>query len=173
MKTAMADIENTVEKLLSVLDVDIQQIQENISRLNDLRGYVVCRNEESLRNLLAQIRLSSQNYSQNELRRSMLRKQLATMLTCSESEITLTKLQGYLSEDKKVLAAQRKSKLQVLSVELMQEHRSTTMLLKDCANFNSLLLRSILEVGREGSVTYSSSGQAQNQRNNAFMNLQF
>jgi hypothetical protein len=87
--------------------------------------------------------------------------------------MTLSRLETALSGDKKTEITQRKIKLQTLAGKLKKEHSSTAMLLSDCARFNSSLLKSILEFGQAGTITYSSRGFAERQTNPAFMNLQF
>ncbi len=169
----MIEIEDKVSQLLGVLDRDAQYIMENLSRLDDLRGLVVKRDDVSLHKLLGSVQSESNSYRDNELKRQSLRKELAMAWGCSLKEMTLTKLEAELSGAKKTEVAERRSKLQKLAEKLKIEHLSTTMLLADCARFNSVLLKSILELGQAGTVIYSSKGSAERQANPAFVNFQF
>ncbi|MGD0785207.1 MAG: hypothetical protein ABR969_05280 [Sedimentisphaerales bacterium] len=173
MKTAMIEIENKVDQLLVVLDNDIQHLQDNLSTLNELRGLVIKRDDVSLQKLLESIQSESNSYKENELKRRLLREELAVALDCSLAQMTLSRLETALSEDKKTEIVQRKIKLQTLAGKLKKEHSSTAMLLSDCARFNSVLLKGILEFGQAGTITYSSRGFAERQINPAFINLQF
>ena len=173
MKTATIEIEDKVDQLLLVLDRDIQHIVENLSRLNDLRAFVVKRDDVSLHKLLESIKSESNNYKGNELKRQSLRKELATALDCSLKQMTLSRLEAELSGEKKAEVAERRTKLQTLAEKLKKEHLSTTMLLSDCARFNSMLLTSVLELGQAATITYSRRGSAERQSNSAFVNLQF
>jgi PAB1-binding protein PBP1 len=173
MKTAMNEIKDKVDRLLAILDEDIQHLQDNISTLNELRGFVIKRDDVSLQKLLENVQSESNSYKENELKRRLLREQLAAALGCSFAQVTLSKLETALSGEKKTEIAQRKIKLQTLAGKLKIEHSSTVMLLSDCARFNSMLLKGILEVGQTGTITYSSRGSTERQINPALMNLQF
>ena len=173
MKTATIEIEDKVNQLLLVLDKDIQHIMKNLSKLNDLRGSVVKRDDISLHKLLESIKSESNSYKENELKRQSLREELATALGCSLKQMTLSRLEVELSGEKKGKVAERRTKLQTLAEKLKKEHLSTTMLLSDCARFNSVLLKSVLEFGQAGTVTYNPKGFANRQANSAFVNLQF
>ncbi|MHC4122101.1 MAG: hypothetical protein ACYSSI_00890 [Planctomycetota bacterium] len=173
MKTATIEIEDKVEQLLIVLDKDIQQIIENLSRLNDLRGLVVKMDDVSLHKLLESIKSESNSYKDNESKRRLLREELAIASGCSLEQMTLSRLEAELSGEKKAEVAERKTKLQTLAEKLKKEHLRTTMLLSDCARFNKVLLKSILELGQAGTTTYSPKGSAERQTNSAFVNLQF
>ncbi len=173
MKTATIEIESKVDQLFGVLDEDIRYIQGNLSRLNELRSLVVKRDDTSLRKLLESIQSDLNSYKNNELKRRLLRKELAIAFECGFEQMTLSRLEVELSGEQKAEVAKRKSKLQTLAEKLKKEHLSTAMLLSDCGRFNSVLLRSILELGQAGTITYSPKGSAERQTNPAFVNLQF
>ena len=173
MKTATIEIESKVDQLFGVLDEDIRYIQGNLSRLNELRSLVVKRDDTSLRKLLESIQSDLNSYKDNELKRRLLRKELAIAFECGFEQMTLSRLEVELSGEQKAEVAKRKSKLQTLAEKLKKEHLSTAMLLSDCGRFNSVLLRSILELGQAGTITYSPKGSAERQTNPAFVNLQF
>ena len=173
MKKGTIEIENKVDQLLVVLDRDIRHMQESLSRLDELRGLVVKRDDASLGKLLESIQSESNSYKNNELKRQLLREELAIALDCSLGQMTLSRLEAELSEGKKTEVAERKTKLQTLAKKLKKEHLSTVMLLSDCARFSSLLLKSIFELGGTGVMTYSPRGFAERQTNTAFVNLQF
>jgi len=65
------------------------------------------------------------------------------------------------------------TELKALTGELKKEHLRTALLLSECARFNSLLLRSIFDLGQTGAVYYNSNGATKRQMDTAFMNLQF
>lgn len=173
MRPTAAEIENGIDELLIVLDRDIQHIQKNLSRLNKLRTLVVKRDDTALGELLENIQSESESYKNHELRRRTIRKELASALGCSPEQMTLSRLEASLSGPKKVQLAERRSKLRLLIEELKKEHLNTTMLLSECARFNSVLLRGILEVGKTGTITYNSKGSAKRQTDTAFVTLQF
>ena len=173
MKTATVEIEDKVAQLLAVLDRDIQHVTENLSRLNELRGLVVKRDDVSLYKLLEGIKSEANRYKENELKRKLLRKELAIALNCGLEQTTLSRLEAELSGKNKAEVTERKTKLQTIIEELKKEYLSTTILLSDCARFNSVLLKSVLEFGRTGTITYNPKGFAKHQAGLGFVNLQF
>ena len=78
-----------------------------------------------------------------------------------------------LPKERKAQVAEKKAKLRSLTNELKEEHLSTAMLLSDCARFNSLLLKSVFDLGKTETVTYNSNGSTKRQTDTAFVNLQF
>jgi len=173
MKIAVIEIEDKIDQLLTVLDNDIRHIMENLSRLNELRSLVVKRDDASLHKLLETIRSGSNTYRENGLKRQSLREELAIAANCSLKQMTLSRLEAELSGEKKAEVAERRVKLQTLAEKLKKEHLSTTILLSDCARFNSVLLKSVLEFRQAGAITYNPKGFTDRQANSAFVNLQF
>lgn len=173
MKTTAIEIEDSVEKLLVVLDKDIQHIQDSLSLLDEMRSMVIKRDDASLGKLLDSIQTASDGYKNNECKRQSIRKELAAALDCNIEQMTLSRLETILPGEKKAQVADRKTKLRLLTVELKKEHLATAMLLSDCARFNSVLLKSVFELGKIGTVTYNSNGSAKRQTDTAFVNLQF
>lgn len=175
MKTEIIDvqIEECIRQLLDVLDNDIEYIEENIARLNELRSLVIKQDIDALNRLLANIRTGSKTHENNEFRRQAIRKKLAALCNCPMEEITLTRIEAQLSNNHKTGIAQRKSKLQAITGVLKREYAGTQTLLADCARFNRLLLKSIFEIGQTDNLTYKQTGTAQRQTDTVFMNVQF
>jgi hypothetical protein len=173
MKATAIEIEDKVDKLLAVLDKDIQYIQESLSRLNELRSLVVKRDDVSLGRLLENIQVESKGYRSHESRRQSIRKELASALDYDVEQVTLSRLEAVLPEEKKAQVTERKMRLRALAKELKKECLSTAMLLSDCARFNRVLLNSIFELGKTGTVIYSSNGSAKPQTDRTFVSLRF
>jgi len=159
MRTTEVEIEDKIDELLVVLDEDIRHIEESLLRLNELRGFVVKRDEASLGKLLESIQSESDSYRKNELRRQLIRKELAAAFGSSIKQMTLSRLEEVLQEEKKTKIAERKAK------------SGTVLLLADCARFNSLLLKSIFDFGNSPTVYYNADGSTKRQRETAFVNL--
>lgn len=172
MKTITPQIENKLDQLLTVLDKDIENIHENVSRLNELRSLVIKRDDVLLTKLLGRIQADTERYRQNETHRQILRKELADALNCSIEQITLSRFEAELSGEKKAMLSHRKMLLRNLTGQLKKEHAGTAMLLSDCARLNSALLKGIFEVVQSGMVTYGPGGTTE-RSSTAFMNLQF
>jgi hypothetical protein len=173
MKAASEIAEDKVGELLLCLDRDIQYIQQNLSRLNELRGLVIKRDDASLGKLLESIRAESDNYTANESKRQSLRKELADTFGCDIRQMTLSSLEDRLSEEGRAQVTRTKTKLRLLVKEFKKEHLSTALLLLECSRFNNLLLKSIFDLGKTAMVYYNSDGSAKRHSDTAFVNLQF
>ena len=173
MNTLAIEIENSVDKLLAVLDEDIRHIRKSLSTLDGLRHSVVKRDDVSLGKLLEGARSESSGYKNNEAKRRLLREELAVALGCAPGQMTLSRLETELSGEKKAQVAERKMTLRTLIDKLQKEHVSTIMLLSDCARFNGMLLKSVLQLGGTGEITYSPRGSVQRQIDTVFVDSQF
>jgi len=171
MNDTAAGIEIRIDELLGVLDADIEQVQRWLSRLDELRGLVIKRDEAALGRLLETIRLESEGYAVNEGKRQLVRGELAGLLGCEQGQLTLSRLEDFAPEERKADIVERKNKLRALVEQLKREHRRTAMLLSDCARINGLLLKSILECGRCGAVLYDASGAKTRQGDAGFVNM--
>ena len=63
MKEQTVDITGRIEELLDVLARDMTHIEYAVSKLNDLRGFVIKRDEKELTQLLGEIREETMDYS--------------------------------------------------------------------------------------------------------------
>jgi hypothetical protein len=173
MKAAAIEIEDKLDELLEVLDRDIRHINKSLSWLNELRSSVIKRDDTASCKLLENIQNESDIYRSNESKRQSIRKELAIAFDCGVEHVTLSALEAVLPEKQKARIAERKDKLRLLIEELKREHLSTTLLLSECARFNNILLKSILNFGKIETVTYNSKGSARRQNEMALVNLQF
>ncbi len=173
MRTAVVEIEKKVDELLTCLELDIRHIEETLLRLNELRSFVIKRDDAALGRLLENIRAGSESYRNNESRRQSIRKELADALDCEPKQMTLSVLESHLPESKCRLVGETKDKLRSLTFELRKEHLSTALLLSECARFNNALLRSIFEIGKTGVVCYNSNGSTMRQIDTALVDMKF
>lgn len=173
MKMAATGMESRVEELLEVLDKDIQHIRDSLSQLNELRGLVIKRDESALGKLLRGIQAKADSYATTESKRHALRKDLADALDLDVQQMTLSRLETVLSNEKKAQVAQKKAELKMLINKFKKEHLSTAMLLSECARFNSLLFRSIFDLAKTGTLTYRANGAATWQTDQTLVNLHF
>lgn len=171
--TTRLTVTDRVDELQGVLDKDIQHIQQTLSRLDELRSLVIKRNDASLAKLLDELEVESGSYKINELKRQSIRKELADALDCTPEQMTLSRLEEILPEEKKDQVTEKKAKLKALIKELKKKHLSTTLLLSDCARVNSLLLKGILGIGGTGTVYYNSNGSTKQQTDTTLVNLHF
>lgn len=171
MKATATVIEDKVDELLAVLDKDVEHIQQSLSQLNEIRGFVIKRDDAALGKLLESIQAGSDTYRIHELKRRKIRKELANALGCSPQQVTLSTLEAAVPNEKKAQVARMKARLGPLVKELKKEHLSTALLLSECARFNGMLLMSIFDLGKTGAVTYNSNGATRQQADAAFINL--
>jgi hypothetical protein len=173
MRPTTIEVEDKVDELLLCLDKDIEYVRASLSRFNELRSLVVKRDEASLGRLLEGIQTESDSHRSQETRRRSIRGKLAIALGCAPEQVTLSGLEVFLPEGQKAQIAERKAELKALIKELRREHLSTALLLSECARFNRLLLKSVLNFGKTGTVYYDCDGSTKRHRDTAFVNLQF
>ena len=173
MEATVSAARQKVDELLDVLDRDIRQVQENLSWLNELRALLIRRDDAALGGLMDKIRGESDSYRTNETKRQSIRKELADIFQCQFEQMTLSRLEAVLPQEKVAQVAQRRAQLRPLLDQLKKEHLSTMLLLSECARFNKLLLTSIFELGKTGMLVYDPSGAASQQNDNVFVNFHF
>ncbi len=173
MKTVAIEIEDKIDELLVCLEKDIEHIQKSLSNLDELRSLVIKRDDAALGRLLENIQAETDNFRKHESNRQLVRSELAKYFGCSVKNMTLSKLEKSIPEAKKDRITQSKAKLRVLIEDLKKEYSSTAVLLSECARFNSLLLKSIFDLGKSGALYYSADGTTRQQSEMAFVNLQF
>ena len=173
MKNETLDIDDGVDQLREVLAGDLRYLQDSLAWLDELRGFVIKRDNASLGHLLETIQSTSKPYRDNELRRRQLCTRLGLLLGCGAEPLTLTRLAAALSGPQKDEILEIKATLQTLAGRLKREYAATRMLLIDCGRFNQMLLKGIFEAGQPSAATYSSTGAAQRETNTVFMNVQF
>ena len=100
------------------------------------------------------------------------RKELANMLGCKLEQITLSELASRVPQGARERVSAMQAKLRPLAEELKKEHMSTFILLSECARFNSLLLRSVFDLGQTGTVYYNSNGATKRHVDMPLMNLE-
>lgn len=173
MRAIPSEIEDKVDELLACLDIDVRHIEENLLHLNELRGLVIKRDDVALGRLLESIRAKSGRYADHDSKRQAIRQDLAKMLGCELDQMILMALASRVPESRKGQIMEMQATLRTLTEKLRKEHTSTALLLSECARFNSLLLRSVFNLGRTGAVYYDSSGGTKRQTAAALMSLQF
>ena len=97
MNEQTVDITGRIEEMLNVLARDKQHIEYAVSKLNDLRGFVIKRDEQGLVQLLGEIREETMDYQANEDRRGVIQKELAGLFGCQPRELTLSVLKKRVS----------------------------------------------------------------------------
>jgi hypothetical protein len=80
----MLELEKSVDRLMDVLDRDIENLQKSLSRLDQMRSAVIKRDDGSMGRLLDEIRSESQMLQMQQLQRKLARKELAENLGCLE-----------------------------------------------------------------------------------------
>jgi hypothetical protein len=171
MNEQTMEITSCVEELVSILKRDISHIEFASAKLNELRGFVIKRDEKALSVLLEEIREEGKNYKVNEQRRCLLREELAKLLGCKAKELTLSFLRNRIAGAARTAIAENQDRLKALVNHLQVEYASTTALLSECARINSSLLKIIFDRKRTGLVCYDSTGLAKRESDAAFMNM--
>ena len=158
------EIENKIKRMLVCLDVDIEHIQTNLSRLNELRALVIKRDDTQLMNLLNKIQMESDSYKEHELKRQLIRRSLAISLGCGIEKVTLSNLETMLNGDKRKEVNAKKVLIKSLVENFKKEYASTIVLVSECSRFNKLLIKSIFEPTKTHSVYYNAKGNSRDNR---------
>jgi len=172
MKTSIFAFEDKVKELLTVLDTDIENIQQNMDMLNELRGFVIKRDDKSLEQMLTNLHTQPNRFRENESHRTRLREELAEALGSEPTKVNLSAIERELTGDIKRQVREKKFKLKLLTAMMRKEHISTSKLLSDCSRFNSMLLKCILEAGQAKTITYNPQGLSERQSSSAIMNME-
>jgi hypothetical protein len=165
------DLSRKTEDLLEVLQRDIEHLERTLVCLNELRCFVIKRDEKGLARLLDDIHAESRDYQANEQRRNLIREELSVLLGCKTGELTLSVLTRRLGGAAKAALAESQQRLKMLVGRLQKEYVSTVSLLSDCARINSALLKIMFNRGRSGLVCYDSAGMTERESGAAFMNM--
>ena len=171
MNEQTVDIAGRIEELLNVLARDMMHIEYAISKLNDLRGFVIKRDEKGLAQLLGEIREETKDYQANEERRGVIQKELAGLFGCQPRELTLSVLKKRVSGAAGAAIGESQEKLKKMVGRLRVEYISTAALLSECSRINSALLRIVFNRSRMGPACYGSNGLTTRESGAAFMNM--
>jgi hypothetical protein len=161
----------SVEELVNVLIRDISHIEFASAKLNELRGFVIKRDEKALSGLLEEIKAEGKDYKANEQRRSLLREELAGLFGCKPKELTLSFLKNHITGTARTAIAENQERLKILVYRLQVEYTATASLLSECARINSAFLKIIFDRKRTGLVCYDSAGMTTRESDAAFMNM--
>ena len=172
MKASPIEIKEKVDALLICLDKDVQHLQKGISRLHEMRRWIIKRDDTALSRLLEEIRTETDAYGRHERNRQSIRQELAEALGYDLKQTTLSTLETILPKVQKDQIKEKKIKLKTLIEEFRKEHFGTAMLLSECARFNNTLLKSIFDPGKVDSLSYNSNGAAKRHTDVALINLQ-
>ena len=166
IKMAAIEVENKIDEMLKCLDVDIEHIETNLSRLNELRALVIKRDDTQLMRLLNEIQMESDNYKEHELKRQMIRRRLANLLRCGLEKVTLSNLETMVSVEKRNEVSTKKAHIKSLVENFKKEYASTIVLVSECSRFNKMLIKSIFEPAKTHSAYYNAKGNARDNREN-------
>ena len=164
--------EKDIAEMLEILDSDIVNTESDINILNELRGYLVSRDEKNMLGLLYAVRSIIQNRQESQTKRFNIRKKLAQSFGCAVEKLTLSRLCEYAEEPLRTAVAERRTVLTNIVERFKTEYEATVFLLSDCARFNSLLLRSLIGLSSTESVTYKP-GKVNRANSAAFINMQY
>lgn len=164
------ELEVLVDELVVVLDKDIVQIELTLERLDSLRGAVIRRDEDGLRDLLELIQAEGTEYNSVEARREEIRGRLSIILGCDFEEMNLSALCSVLEGERERAIYSKREILVELTSKLRMEHTCTMILLRECSRLNKAMLKGMFGRGDE-SVTYTCRGNAQWEIQNEMVNM--
>ena len=171
MNEQAVDITGRIEEMLDVLARDMTHIEYAVLKLNDLREFVIKRDEKGLTQLLGEIREETMDYQANEERRGVIQKELAGLFGCQPREVTLSVLKKRVSGVAGTAIGESQEKLKTMVGRLRVEYISTAALLSECSRINSALLRIIFNRSGIGPACYGKNGLTTRESGAAFMNM--
>ncbi len=166
------EFEKRVNDLLDVLRDDIWQMEQNIQKLKRLQVLVIKRDTASLEKMLEEIRIASDQCTDNEFKRRTARDEVAEILMCKPEQITLSNLEGMVPQEQQVIIFNTKAQLQDLVRRMSAEHKNTVLLMAELERFNRLMLDTILGKKEPQNRTYNSGGIARSYGSAAFVSFQ-
>lgn len=168
-----AELDEYIGRLLTVLDEDIEYLENTILRLGQLRCLVIKHRYEPLEQMLETIRNESIRYREHEFQRQTICRQIGCLLGCPSEVMTLSEIAVHVPPGKRSQLLERRVKLQTLTNLLKREYAGVQMLLADCARLNRMLLENLLGAGCAESKTYQPTGTADRQTGTLFMDARF
>ncbi|MCK5174533.1 MAG: hypothetical protein KAR47_14155, partial [Planctomycetes bacterium] len=94
-----------------------------------------------------------------EARRYEVRSMIGGCLGWEIERVNISNLKQVVSEDIGGLLSDKQVRLNELTGKLRKEHEGTSALLRECSRLNKMLLRSIMNNGKE-TITYDNRGAA-------------
>ena len=164
-------IESRVDALLVVLDEEIQHGETTLGQLEALRTLLIQRDALALEALLRDLRDQGQAREETERRRQALRRELAAALGCDVKALTLSTLQGVLSDPRRAALGDRQRRLRAQISLLEREYAATHALVSDCARFNRSLMRVFFGAAGDRETTYGATGAARHQTGAGMVSL--
>ena len=173
MRVTTGAMKIKVDELITVLDRDIELLKLNLGRLDSLRGALIKRDEEAMKELLGAVKGGSDTQVNNDCRRERVRLELAGLFGCDARDLTVTMLITIVPQEQSKRLMEKKSQLLSLTNKVNAEHVSTSMLLAEYAKLNRLFLKKIFASDKTDSLVYNSRGSVKSSDDAAFMNLKF
>ncbi len=170
MKTNVR-VEEKTRQLLAVLDDETVSLEKSIKWLEQLKEFIIKRDHVSLESLLKEVRAASDTYAVSEYTRQSLRRELSEMLQIDSNELCLSKIADVVSGDVKRALLEKRKRLTQLTDVLKKQCRMTTMLVRECARLNTLMLNNLLQLrSSDTTTTYTANGRASRTPRSALMN---
>lgn len=171
MNTEKIELDNMVEQFLVCIQEDIENIEQNLLMLNQLRSAVIKRDEKRLAVLLNSIGEQSGAHEYRQSKRHRIRVLLAEATGCQTENITLSKLTSFVNRDTAARLNECRRRLRDSALQMKKEYASTAMMLSECSRINSRLLNAIFQNKSNDVITYDSNGSAGKPSGSAFVNL--
>ncbi|MFC1652341.1 flagellar export chaperone FlgN [Planctomycetota bacterium] len=162
---------SSVQALLQALDKDIAHIQTSIATLDQMRAFLIKRDEAGLTALLAEVRHLNFNYFDHDTYRQQLRQTLAQELGCAAEAVTLSQLEGTLPVSWRQPLREKKNLMQTMVHQLQRQWQITGALLNDCARLNRALFQAIFQPPAGRTLTYGPGATQQPTMPGNLMNM--
>ncbi len=146
-----------LERLISLLDIEIDLLQQRQRQFDTLNEVLISRDDKGLERLLHEMEQAQHTQSDTDLKLQATRRSLAEALRVKAGELTLSLLIAHLPDSRASALDYRRNQIVLLAEALRKQHLRAVMLLSESARVNQMLLESLFPKS-ESVTTYSADG---------------
>lgn len=147
-----------LENLVEVLDMRMLELEKILKRLDTLRASVIRRDQQTLMEILQQVRDESAQHQQNDQLLHRLAERLGQAFGI-EPPVCISKLIPQTPFDWQLALKKKQQQLKQLAEKVQSAYTTTDLFLRQCILLNRQLLEAI--GGQESSqVAYDAQGQS-------------
>lgn len=147
-----------LERLVEVLDVRMLELENILKRLDALRASVIRRDQQTLTEMLQQVRQESVHHQQNDDLLHRLAERLGQTFGI-EPPVCLSKLIPQTPLEWQEILKEKQQQLKQLAVKVQNAYTATDLFLRQCILLNRQLLEAMSGQGAS-QVAYDAQGQS-------------
>ena len=149
-----------VRELQAVLDDQIELLEQKRTELAGLSAAILERDDAAMETLMGEMDRTMRRQAESDLKLAALRRSLGDALGLPARAVKLSTLIDRLGGQAADALGDRRRQIIHLAGQLRRQHAATTMLLRESARINRLILEGLGATGRE-LTTYDADGRDQ------------